>query len=318
MMPRYLHDHPSFIDLLYIVAEEKGVEPGLVEKDYWIMHVLYGLKEQGFEFELKGGTSLSKGYQIIERFSEDIYIHMKPPAWFEINENPKNCNPRNVESRKRYYDWLASHIRIDGIVSVERDTLFDETECYRSGGIRLHYDARTNSIDGVKEGVLLEAGFDITSPNSPILISSWAIEKALSQQVMIIDNRAKEILCYHPGFTLVEKLQTIATKYRHEIVEGGTAKVNFMRQYYDVYCLLSNETVLAFIGSEPYNEHKRSRFPEADLDIPVSQNEAFLLTSEEQRAVFKARYHATAALYYNGQPPFNDLLERIREHIHLL
>ena len=62
-MPRYLHDHPSFIDLLNIVAEEKGVEPGLVEKDYWIMHVLYGLKEQGFEFELKGGTSLSKGYQ---------------------------------------------------------------------------------------------------------------------------------------------------------------------------------------------------------------------------------------------------------------
>ena len=50
------------------------------------------------------------------------------------------------------------------------------------------------------------------------------------------------------------------------MVEGGTAKVNFMRQYYDVYCLLSNETVLAFIGSEPYNEHK-DQDSEADLLI---------------------------------------------------
>jgi predicted nucleotidyltransferase component of viral defense system len=43
-----------------------------VEKDYWIMHGLYGLQQMGMSFELKGGTSLSKGYGIIERFSEDI------------------------------------------------------------------------------------------------------------------------------------------------------------------------------------------------------------------------------------------------------
>jgi DNA polymerase-3 subunit epsilon len=34
------------------------------------MQVLYGLKQQKFDFELKGGTSLSKGYQIIHPFSE--------------------------------------------------------------------------------------------------------------------------------------------------------------------------------------------------------------------------------------------------------
>ena len=46
----------------------------IVEKDYWLMHCLRGLQQQNFEFELKGGTSLSKGFNIIERFSEDAAI----------------------------------------------------------------------------------------------------------------------------------------------------------------------------------------------------------------------------------------------------
>jgi len=55
--------------LLQILADEMGIQAALVEKDYWIMHVLYGLKIVGLGFELKGGTSLSKGFQIIDRFS---------------------------------------------------------------------------------------------------------------------------------------------------------------------------------------------------------------------------------------------------------
>jgi hypothetical protein len=40
-MPRdYLHNHPEFADLIRIVAEEEGIDPALVEKDYWIMHCL--------------------------------------------------------------------------------------------------------------------------------------------------------------------------------------------------------------------------------------------------------------------------------------
>jgi predicted nucleotidyltransferase component of viral defense system len=97
-MTDYLHNHKDFVALLRIVGNELNIEPILVEKDYWIMHVLYGLQQLNFNFELKGGTSLSKGYKIINRFSEDIDIHIKPPAEFNINENPKNNNPRNVEA----------------------------------------------------------------------------------------------------------------------------------------------------------------------------------------------------------------------------
>ena len=65
MAADYLHKHPQFPDLIRIVAEEKRIAPALVEKDYWIMHCLYGLQQLGLKFELKGGTSLSKGHGML-------------------------------------------------------------------------------------------------------------------------------------------------------------------------------------------------------------------------------------------------------------
>lgn len=313
-MPEYLHDHKEFASLINILANEKNIEPGLIEKDYWIMHVLYGLKKQAFQFELKGGTSLSKGYKLINRFSEDIDIHIKPDAKFEINENPKNTNKNNAAKRKAFYDSLVTEIKIPGITSVVRDAAFDEETTYRSGGIRLNYQNKVDKVGAMKEGILLEAGFDDVTPNKTITISSWAYDRAIESKVEIIDNRALDSICYHPGYTLVEKLQTIATKFRNE--QGkGVKGVNFMRQYYDVYCLLGSPEVIEFIGSEDYLAHKEKRFPTVDFEIPISKNEAFLLSSPEIRADFTARYKTTAALYYQGQPPFDELIERIAKHI---
>lgn len=316
-MPDYLHNHKNFRDLLRIVGAELSIEPGLVEKDYWIMHVLYGLKKQGFQFELKGGTSLSKGYGIIHRFSEDIDIHIKPPAEMEINENPNNNKPRNIQKRKDFYDGLANEIKIEGIISIIRDEDFDDKRQYRSGGIRLHYETLTELVDGAKEGILLEVGFDTVTPNNPVTISSWAYERAIQQKVDIIDNRAVDIACYHIGYTFVEKLQTIATKFRQE-QEDNEERQNLMRQYYDVYSLLKDDTVKAFIGTEEYQKHKESRFPPKDYEIPIAENEAFLLKNPELRERFIERYKKTAKLYYKGQPDFNELLVEIGKWVEKL
>lgn len=306
----YLHNHKNFRDLLRIVGADLNIEPALVEKDYWIMHVLFGLKQQGFQFELKGGTSLSKGYGIIHRFSEDIDIHISPPAEMKINENPNNTNKGNIQKRKDFYDILTNEIKIIGVKSVKRDEVFDEVKQYRSGGIRLRYESVANSIIGVKEGILLEVGFDTVTPNNPLTISSWAYDKAIQQGVDIVDNRAIAISCYHIGYTFVEKLQTIATKFRLE-QEDKIERQNLMRQYYDVYCLLQNNTVQAFIGSEEYQKHKAIRFPSKDFDISIANNEAFLLKNPKTRERFIERYKKTAKLYYKGQPDFNEVLNEI-------
>src|ERR1700722_18583089 len=103
------------------------------------MHVLYGLQQVGLSFELKGETSLSKGFGIIDRFSEDIDILIHPPAEPQVNENPKNTKEGVVRGRRDFYEWLAANIQIDGIVRVERDLEFDDKDYFRSGGIRLYY-----------------------------------------------------------------------------------------------------------------------------------------------------------------------------------
>jgi hypothetical protein len=309
--PIFLHDHQDFGELLRIVEERENIVAALVEKDYWIMHCLYGLKKQGYMFQLKGGTSLSKGFGLIHRFSEDIDIHINPPKELAINENPKNSNQSNIQKKKAYYDMLAREIKIDGIISVERDKAFDDLNRYNSGGIRLLYKSLTNSQPGVKEGILLEAGFDNVAPNGPVTISSWAYETARGTAGLnISDNRAVNIVCYDHRYTFVEKLQTIASKFRKEIITGQVA-TNYMRQYYDVYCLLADREVQDFIGTEPYIKHKQLRFSKEDFELPIAQNEAFLLNDSMLRETFQKRYEGTKALYYKSQPAFTDILDRI-------
>ena len=258
------------------------------------MHCLYGLQTMGLKFELKGGTSLSKGLGLIHRFSEDIDIRIEPPPELEVKTGRNHDKESHIQSRKNFYNWLADEIKIDGIESVIRDTEFDD-EKYRSGGIRLNYKSTTNQIAGLKDGILLELGFDDITPNLPRTISSWAYDFA-KDKVDIIDNRAKDVACYHAGYTLVEKLQAISTKFRKQ-QEDGTMPKNFMRHYYDVYCLLQDKDILEFIGTGEYKAHKERRFPKAD-NQNIAENEAFILSNENTFKLYEAAYKSTSALYY--------------------
>lgn len=306
----FLHNHKDFGALLRIVAEEMKVQPVLVEKDYWIMHCLYGLQQRKMRFELKGGTSLSKGYRIINRFSEDIDIRIEPPEAMGVKTGPNHDKPAHREGRKAFYDWLAETIKIDGIQKIERDTEFDN-ESYRSGGIRLYYPETIRARSDLKDGVLLEAGFDTVAPNIDKDISSWAYDFA-SSRVELIDNRALAVPCYEPGYTLVEKLQTISTKYRKQ-QETGQFPVNFLRHYYDVYCLLDEPAVQTFIGTEAYLVHKERRFPKLD-DPDISGNPAFSLLDPDIFQLYERAYERTAALYYHGRPSLREILARLASY----
>lgn len=310
----FLHERGDFVDLIRIVADERGLLPGLVEKDYYIMHCLYGLGAQGFGFELKGGTSLSKGFGIIQRFSEDIDIRIDPAgAPFEVFTVPNQSKKaRHIESRREFYDWLAENIHINGIVGVTRDHAFDD-EKYRSGGIRLHYESPFGLPVGLKEGILLEIGFDDTTPNMSRTISSWAFDRASEAGVAVSDNRAIEVSCYHPGYTFVEKLQAISTKFRQQ-QSTGELSPNFLRHYYDISQLLDHPDVTAFIGTPEYHTRKEQRFRKGDKLI-ISENEAFLLADPATREQYALAYQATAPLYFSGQPDFGSILDKIGKQI---
>lgn len=73
------------------VAKSKAISEGAVEKDWWvtaILKVLFSLSPAKYMF-FKGGTSLSKGWNLIDRFSEDIDIALYRD--FYLNELGKEC-----------------------------------------------------------------------------------------------------------------------------------------------------------------------------------------------------------------------------------
>ena len=67
-------DNESFRDLLQASSEDLKIPVQLIEKDYYISAILRALSKSAYSqwVVFKGGTSLSKGYQLIDRFSEDV------------------------------------------------------------------------------------------------------------------------------------------------------------------------------------------------------------------------------------------------------
>lgn len=71
----YLHkDKETFKEIIEQVADDTGRAAVVIEKDYYVTMILRLLSQKLSNVVFKGGTSLSKGFKAINRFSEDIDI----------------------------------------------------------------------------------------------------------------------------------------------------------------------------------------------------------------------------------------------------
>ena len=63
-----------FQDAVIATSQQKGIREIYIEKDYWVTYALFHIYKDkiGKEVIFKGGTALSKCFQLIDRFSEDI------------------------------------------------------------------------------------------------------------------------------------------------------------------------------------------------------------------------------------------------------
>ncbi len=68
------HDREAFEELLVGASNELAIPTNIIEKDYYVTIVLKSLSEKLEDMVFKGGTSLTKCYQLLDRFSEDIDI----------------------------------------------------------------------------------------------------------------------------------------------------------------------------------------------------------------------------------------------------
>jgi len=87
-----------------VAAANMNIMPQLVEKDFWvcwILKVLFSLPEVGTHLTFKGGTSLSKCYNVIKRFSEDIDISIERTFLSKAKPIEPGKDKSNKENQKR-------------------------------------------------------------------------------------------------------------------------------------------------------------------------------------------------------------------------
>jgi hypothetical protein len=91
---------------LYFVqtAGRMRLSPQIVEKDFWVcwtLSELFALPDIGTTLIFKGGTSLSKAYRLIERFSEDIDVSIDRATLGFGDECDPEANVSNKERGRR-------------------------------------------------------------------------------------------------------------------------------------------------------------------------------------------------------------------------
>jgi Nucleotidyl transferase AbiEii toxin, Type IV TA system len=176
----------------------------------------------------------------------------------------------------------------------------------------LSYETHFGSIAGLNDGILLEVGFDQTTPNRAVTISSWVVQFADAKKLEYANNRALDISCYNPEYTFVEKVQAVVRKYG-QFRLTGKVPTNFLRHYYDIHQLLDIGAVQQFIGTPEYLAHKKKRFK--SLDQNVAKCGAFTIEDQNTRKQFEVEYSKTAPLYYRGQIPLDKILARIQRDL---
>lgn len=92
------------LQILDIASAEKALPRLAVEKDWWVTMVLGALSKTQYAglMSFKGGTSLSKGWQLIERFSEDADIALQRKGRFAISGTSKSQLAKAKRTARHY------------------------------------------------------------------------------------------------------------------------------------------------------------------------------------------------------------------------
>lgn len=229
---KFIHEQSGFDGFLTEVARQQGLPRSQVEKDYWITHTLWALQEAGLEVWFKGGTCLSKGYGIIERFSEDLDLKLETGMMVGVPPTPNWKGEKDTHFRKReaWFRAVADPLSVpDCTIRINPEM---EDDRWRSVVYEVSYPGMfLGELDEeIRPWVRLEIGSARVTPSLERPITSWAHETLAHRGLLsqVRDNRAK-VRCIHPQVTLLEKLDAITRRWIREDLPGRA----FVRHYED-------------------------------------------------------------------------------------
>jgi hypothetical protein len=239
-MPDRLVDDPDAIAALAAaVADDIGIPAHQVEKDFWVTEVLRGVAQAAQDLDtevvFKGGTSLSKAFSLIERFSEDVDVLVVLPP------------QETTGARDRILKGIVAGAA--NATGIEPAGVANATSKGSKRGARFHYRPEAEAaLGGLTAGVFLELGSRGGGlPSTPLHVTSLVAEHASDQIAGAPEADPVLIRVLAPWRTLVEKLVLLHTAHS---ADDSAAAIRGGRHYYDVHQLISRPEIIA--GTHEY------------------------------------------------------------------
>lgn len=313
-----LFEYEDFEQAILRAARQFELSEQFVEKDYYVTEMLRIIAgDLGDKVMFKGGTSLSKGWGLITRFSEDIDLFVNrdafdpPPGTRRLDKILKDLS--TAVSTHPAFTWLRDEgVTIGGF---GRSDLFA-------------YETHFDELPGIRAAVRLEPGIQSgTFPTEIVPITSL-VAQYLAEQGSTDFSAAEDLDGFkmpllHYRRTFVEKMFAIHGKVIRLQDEEHPLERD-ARHYADLYVLAGQREVLAMLDSPEYGEIRRDydarsrEFFEASYRPPpgLSFADSIALFPEGSlREQLAAEYDVECRLLFSDQsyPSFDEVLARFVE-----
>jgi len=240
-----LHENISlYRDAIRFTAQQMNLKPEYIEKDYWVTYALFTIfnNEIGNDTVFKGGTALSKCYNMIERFSEDIDLVVLRREG-ETDSKLKS----KLKAISTVVETVLPEVTIEGIT-------------HKMGMNRKTAHSYNKEFEGdygqVRDVIILESTWlGYYEPYTTKSIVSFVGK-------MMLDNRQADIasenglmpfdlLVLEPIRTICEKIMSLVRfSYGENPIDDLKKKI---RHTYDLHQLLKQEEFLKFFQSKDFD-----------------------------------------------------------------
>ena len=263
----------AFNNAILVASNNTNIAPDFIEKDYWISLVLKRLSVSKYvDFVVfKGGTSLSKGHKLINRFSEDVDVAViLTPG---TSGNKIKTLIRTVE-KEIATDLIEKEI--DGVTS--------KGSRFRKAVYEFPVTVTQKQKLMVPESIIVEINsFANPFPYHRVGIQSMIGEYLQSQNqeelVKKYDLGAFEVNVLDKEQTLIEKLVSlIRFSFSNNVFESISGKI---RHFYDLYYLLNDKECNSYVNSEGFiNQFKKVlAHDQQQFDEPLGWNKKSIIDS---------------------------------------
>lgn len=320
-------------DLFLTAASKLGTAVQNVEKDFWVCWTLdllfNGLEEENPRLLFKGGTSLSKAYGLISRFSEDIDITVfredlgQPTDMVELDSLSGKQRRKRLDAVRAACQSFINGPLIGQlnkkIASILTGTSFrleaDPDDPDRQTLLFWYPSVTANPDDYIRSAVKIECGAkSALDPHVQATVTPY-IADLLPQLELTVTN----VVTVKPERTFWDKviiLHGLNQWYsrRGELRHGGQ---RVSRHYYDVYRLLQSESSAEWLAdtelAEDCARHARLFFGSADLGLETAKAGTFtLIPSFAMHDALRRDYTAMAGMIFGEVPALEDVLASIK------